>query len=86
MPWPRRDRKGMRRHRGALSHNGSISYGGQGLRRIDKLDLLPSPGLEAPARFGREKLDQGSEEKMEGFFTWEGPSTDYMSISYWKLL
>ena len=42
---------------------------------------LTSPGFEAPARFGREKREQGSEEKTEIIFTWKGPSTECGSRS-----
>ncbi len=77
---------GLRLHRGALSHGGIRSYGGRAFAASLNLDLLPSPGFEAPARFGREKLEHGSEEKMEGFFTWKGPSTDCGSGSPEELL
>ena len=48
--WPRRDRRGLRRRRGAFSDGDSRSYGGQGHSRIAKFVLVSSPGFEAPAR------------------------------------
>jgi len=56
--WPRRGHRGLRLHRGAMWHGGSRSYGGRAFAASLKLDLLPSPGFEAPARtvgtYGRE--------------------------------
>jgi hypothetical protein len=74
MLWPRRGRKGLRLHRGALSHGGSRSYGGRTFAASLKLDLLPSPGFEAPARnvgkYGRE-VERRSRNSHK-----EGPVTD----------
>ena len=49
LSWPRRGRRGLRRHREAFSHGGSRPYGGPGLAA--PYEILPSPGFEAPARF-----------------------------------
>ncbi len=73
--WPRRGRRGLRLHRGALSHGGSRSYGGRAFAASLKLDLLPSPGFETPAQaVGKyssevERRPKNSQK--------EGPLTDY---------
>ena len=48
--WPKRGRMGLRLLRGAFSRSGNRSYGGRAFAASLKLNLLPSPGFEAPAR------------------------------------
>jgi hypothetical protein len=56
-----------------MSHDGNISYGGRAFAASLKLDLLPSPRFEAPARtvgkYGKEAERRPRNSHKEGQVT-----------------